>query len=100
MFTLNDLQEEYKDIFSLHQHDIGHTTLLNMDIETGNHPPNAQKPYIFPLNHTQWIKDEMLGKVGIILESDSHGLALLVSDQRRPSLDKSLRNDTVLTIMH
>ena len=32
------LCEEYKDIFSLHQGDIGHTKLLTINIDRGDHP--------------------------------------------------------------
>ena len=34
--ALNELCEEYKDIFSLHQGDIGHTKLLTVDIDMGD----------------------------------------------------------------
>ena len=56
------------DISSLYQGDIGHTKLLTVDIDTGDHPSLAQKSYILPLKHTQlvWKEKEMLGKTGII----------------------------------
>ena len=41
------MSEEYRDIISLHQGDIGHTKLQPMDIDTGNHPSIAQKPLHF-----------------------------------------------------
>ena len=44
---------EYKDISSLHQGNIGHTELFTMNIEKGDHPPIAQKPYTLPLKQTQ-----------------------------------------------
>ena len=65
---LNELCEEYKEIFVLHQGGIGHTKLLTMDIDRGVHPPFAQKPYTLPLKHTEWVHEklEMLEKAGII----------------------------------
>ena len=50
--ALDEFCEEYKDIYSLHQGDIDHTKLLTMDINTGDHPPISQKPYILPLKYT------------------------------------------------
>ena len=40
-----------------------------MDIDTGDHPPIAQKPYTLP--KCQWVCEElgMLGKPGIISQS-------------------------------
>ena len=60
-----------KDIFSLHQGDIGHAKLVAMDIDTGDHPPLVQKPYMLKLKHTQWIWEEleMLEKAEIISQS-------------------------------
>ena len=46
--ALDNLCQEYKDKFSLHQGDIGHTKFLTMDIDTGNHLPIVQKPYALP----------------------------------------------------
>ena len=56
--TLSELSEEYKDIFSEHKGDIGHTKLLNVIIDAGDHPPIAQQPYILPLKLTLWVQEE------------------------------------------
>ena len=71
--TLIKLCEKYKDIFLLHQGDIGHTKLCPMHAVIGGHPPMAQKPYTLPLKHSQWVHEElkMLGKAGIISKSVS-----------------------------
>ena len=53
--ALNELCEEYKYVFLLHQGDIDNTKLPTMDIDTGVHPPIIQKQYTLPLKHTQWI---------------------------------------------
>ena len=30
-----------------------------MDIDTGDNPPIAQKPYTLPLRHTLWVHEEL-----------------------------------------
>ena len=30
-----------------------------MDIDTGDHPPIAQKPYILTLKHAHWVCEEL-----------------------------------------
>ena len=67
------LCEDFVDIFSTGQSDIGHTKLIEMDIDTGNSPPVCQKLYTLPLKHNQWVKEELeaLEKAGIILQSMS-----------------------------
>ena len=56
---MDKLCGEYKDIFSLHQSDTGHTKLLTMNIDTGGHPPITYKPYMLPLKHRQWVCEEL-----------------------------------------
>ena len=50
--ALIEVCKEYKDISLLHQGDIGHTKLLNMEIDMGDHPDITQKPYTLPLKHS------------------------------------------------
>ena len=68
--VLDDLCEEYKDIFSSHKGDIDHTKLHTMNIDKGNHPPIVQKPYTLQLKPTQWVQEEleMLQNIRIILQ--------------------------------
>ena len=70
---MNELCDECKYIFSLPQGNIGHTKLLTMDIDTGDHCPVAQKPYTLPLKHFQWVHEEleMLKQARIISQSVS-----------------------------
>ena len=44
-----------------------------MEIDTGNHPPIASKPYTLPLKHYDWVRreTETLEKAGIIERSIS-----------------------------
>ena len=70
--VFNELCEQY-DIFLLCRGDIGHTKLLSMDIDAGDHPPITQKPYTLPLKHTQWVFEELeiLEKGGIMSKAVS-----------------------------
>ena len=47
--------------------------LVEMEIDTGNHPPITSKPYILPLKHYNWVQREIetLEKAGIIERSIS-----------------------------
>ena len=53
--ALDELCEEYKDTFPLHQGDIGNTKLLTMHFGTWDHPQFVQKPYTLHLKHGQWV---------------------------------------------
>ena len=69
----NKMCKEYEDIFSRSSEDIGHTPLLTMDIETGDHPPVCQKAYSLPLKHVEWVAKELeiLEKAEVITRSVS-----------------------------
>ena len=71
--VLNQLCEEYEDIFLLSEDDIDHNILLNMDIDTWDHPPFTQSLYALPLKHSLWVCEELeiLEKAGIISRSVS-----------------------------
>ena len=45
-----ELKAKYPKVFSINNGDIGHTQLVNMDIDIGNSPPVCQKPYTSPSN--------------------------------------------------
>ena len=47
----NKLCDKYDDIISKNSGDIGKTMLVEMEIETGNHPPVTSKPHTLPLEH-------------------------------------------------
>ena len=71
--AFDKLCEKYDDIISKNSGDIGKTMLVKMEIDTGNHPPIASKPYTLPLKHYKWVQREieMLEKAGIIERSMS-----------------------------
>ena len=49
--AFDKLCEMYDDIISKNSGDIGKTMLVEMEIEMGNHPPIASKPYTLLLKH-------------------------------------------------
>ena len=62
---------EYDDVFSKNNQDIGKTTLIEMEIDTGDSLPVAQSPYTLPLKHYEWVRKEIetLEKAGVIFKS-------------------------------
>ena len=71
--AFDKLCEKYDDIISKKSSDIGKTMLVEMEIDTGNHPPIASKPYTLPLEHYDWVQKEIetLERAGIIERSIS-----------------------------
>ena len=65
------LCNEYDDVFSKSNQDIGKTTLIEMEIDTGDSLPVAQSPYTLPLKHYEWVHKEIetLEKAGVIVKS-------------------------------
>ena len=57
--AFDKLCEKYNDIISKNSGDIGKTMLVEMEIDTGNHPPIASKPYTLPLKHYGWVQKEI-----------------------------------------
>ena len=71
--AFDKLCEKYDDIILKNSGDIGKTMLVEMEIETGNHPPIASKPYTLLLKHYEWVQKEIetLERAGIIERSIS-----------------------------
>ena len=71
--VFDKLCEKYDDIILKNSGDIGKTMLVEMEIDTGNHPPIASKPYTLPLKHYDWVQREIetLERAGIIERSIS-----------------------------
>ena len=68
-----ELCSQFPEVFSTNIEDIGHTNLITMDIDTGDSPPSAKKPYMLPLKHYDWVQQEIesLERAGIITRSVS-----------------------------
>ena len=69
--VFDKLCEKYDNIISKNSGDIGKTIFVVMEIDTGNHPPIASKPYTLPLKHYEWVQKEIetLERAGIIERS-------------------------------
>ena len=52
----NNLCNKFDCIISKGSDDIGKTLLVEMDIDTGNSPPIASRPYTLPLKHYEWVR--------------------------------------------
>ena len=71
--NFRNLCKEYEDIFSKSSENTGHTSLVTMDIDTGDSPPVCQRPYSLPLKYVEWVIKELeiLEKAGVISRSVS-----------------------------
>ena len=91
--AFDKLCEKYDDIISKNSGDIGKTMLVEMEIDTGNHPPIASKPYTLPLKHYDWVQKEIetLGKAGIIERSISPWASPVVIVPKKSTPDEPPR---------
>ena len=71
--AFKELCNEFKDIISIDSSDIVKTSLIEMEINTGDSLPITQKPYTLPLKHATWVQKELeiLEKAGVIVRSVS-----------------------------
>ena len=71
--AFEELCEEFADVFSQDSGDLGKTSLMKMEIPTGDNPPMSQGPYGLALKHVQWVKEEIetLERAGVITKSIS-----------------------------
>ena len=67
----HDLCYRFDSIISKSSGDIGKTLLIEMDIDTGNRPHIASRPYTLPLKHYEWVRKEIstLERAGIITKN-------------------------------
>ena len=73
--AFDELCQKFEDIISKNSGDMGKTMLVEMEIDTGNHPPLpiTSKPYTLPLEQYEWAQREIetLEKAGVIERSIS-----------------------------
>ena len=84
------LCSEYNDVFSKNNQDIGKTTLIEMEIDTGDSLPVAQSPYTLPLNYYEWIRKEIetLEKAGVIVKSLFPWASLVIVAPKKSASDE------------
>ena len=61
-----------KDAFAEDERQIGTTLLIQMSIDTCDHPPIAKKPYTLALKHYDWVKEEIDKLLGAGVISENH----------------------------
>ena len=68
-----ELCSQFPEVFSTNNEDIGHTNLITTDIDTGDSPSSAKKPYTLLLKHYDWVQQEIkcLERAGVITRSVS-----------------------------
>ena len=84
------LCNKYDDVFSKNSQDIGKTTLIEMEIDTGDSLPVAQSPYTLPLKHYEWVRNEIetLEKAGVIVKSLSPWVSLVILVPKKSTPDE------------
>ena len=92
------LCNEYDDVFSKNNQDIGKTTLIEMEIDTGDSLPVVQSPYTLPLKHYEWVRKGIatLEKAGVIVESLSPWASPVIVVPKKSALDEPPRRRLVI----
>ena len=87
------LCEQQYEAFSKNNKDIGHTQLIEMEIDTGDSLPVAQSPYTLPLKHYDWVCQEIetLEKSGVIERSLSRWASPVIVIPKKSAPDKPPR---------
>ncbi|EPB66042.1 putative ATP synthase F0, A subunit [Ancylostoma ceylanicum] len=87
---LRTLLDDFSDVFSRHQYDIGSCTAEKVHIFTTNDPPAKVRPYRIPVKYREELQKHinMLLKTGVLKESNTNWVHNLVVV---PKKDNSLR---------
>ena len=88
-----EMCDHHPEAFSKNNKDIGRTTLIEMEIDTGDCLPIAQNPYTLPLKHHEWVRKEIetLEKAGVIERSLSPWASPVIVVLKKSAPDKPLR---------
>ena len=92
------LCDEYNEGYSKNNQDIRKTTLIEMEIDTGNSLPVAQSPYTLPLKHYEWVQKEieMLEKAGVIVKCLSPWASPVIIILKKSAPDEPPRRRLVI----
>ena len=84
------LCDKYDDVFSKNNQDIGKTTLIEMEMDTGDSLPVVQSPYTLPLKYYEWVRKEIetLEKAGVIVKSLSPWASLVIVVLKKSAPDE------------
>ena len=87
------LCEQQHEAFSRNNKDIGHTQLIEMEIDTGDSLPVAQSLYTLPLKHYDWVRQEIetLEKSGVIERSLSRWASPVIVVPKKSAPDEPPR---------
>ena len=87
------LCEQQHEAFSKNNKDIGHTQLIEMEIDTGDSLPVTQSPYTLPLKHYNWVRQEIetLEKSGVIERSLSRWVSPVIVVPKKSAPDEPPR---------
>ena len=88
-----EMCERHPEAFSKNKKNIGWTTLIEMEIDTGDSLPVAQNPYTLLLKHHEWVRKEIetLQKAGVIERSLSPWASPLIVVPKKSVPDEPLR---------
>ena len=90
---IDELCERFAEVFSKNSEDIGRTNLITIDIDTRDHPPICQKPYMLALKHYKWVEKEVeqLERTGFITRSVSPWASPIVIVPKKSAPNKPPR---------
>ena len=88
-----EMCNRHPDAFSKNNKDIGRTTLIEMEIDTGDSLPVTQNPYTLLLKHHKWVRKEieMLEKAEVIERSLSPWASPVIVVQKKSAPDEPPR---------
>ena len=88
-----EMCDRHPEAFLKNNKDIGRTTVIEMEIDTGDSLPVAQNPYTLPLKHHEWVWKEIktLEKVGVIERSLSPWASPVIVVPKKSVPDEPLR---------
>ena len=91
--SFETLCEQQHEAFSKNNKDIGHTQLIEMEIDTGDSLPVAQSLYTLPLKHYDWVRQEIetLEKSGVIERSLSRWASPVIVVPKKSAPDEPPR---------